>query len=276
MNIPWKIKSFSFHILSYLPDRALYLTQRYITRRSKVGIKDIYVGWQHHADVIDQTGATRLIEFGAGKTLAQNLFLSTKVNHQTVVDLFAMAEIPMINLAIDQLRVLEVPLDGRHIKSFQELEDIYNIRYLAPFDIRDSGLKSDHFDICVSTNTLEHIPAPDIKKIFKELYRILAPGGTVSAMIDYSDHYAHSDKTISRLHYLQFSEKSWAKHNHSNHYQNRMRHNHYKDIFSHAGFGVSDENPTDVADPTGLHFKDVLLTQDDTDHATTGFWILRK
>lgn len=274
MNIPWKLKSRAFRILSYMPGRALYFAQRHITRRSKVQITEIHIGWKHHAEIIAQTGAQSLIEFGAGKTLAQNLYLSTMVKEQTVVDLFAMLELPMLNEAIVQLAALGVPLDGRPVNSLKDLQDIYGIRYIAPFDMRNSGFPDDSFDICVSTNTLEHIPAADITAIFHELFRVLRPGGHVSAMIDYSDHYAHSDPSLSRLHYLQFNARDWAAHNHSNHYQNRMRHNHHGAIFRETGFDITDALPTDYADPAGLRLLPELLTGDTTDHATTGFWKL--
>ena len=248
--------------------------QRHVTRRSRVNIHEIHVGWQYHRDVIARTGARSLIEFGAGKTLAQNLYLSDLVERQVVVDLNPMMELGMVNTAIAQLKALGAPLDGRPVASAAELEEIYGIRYLAPFDMRDTGFEDASFDICVSTNTLEHVPRDDIAAIFRELRRILRPEGRVSAMIDYSDHYAHSDRSLSRLHYLTLPETEWRRHNHPNHYQNRLRHVHYAEIFSETGFEAEAEEPTDYADPAGLAIRPELVTGAPTDHATTGFWQL--
>ena len=39
----------------------------------------------------------------------------------------------------------------------------------------------------------------------------MSTGGVISAVIDYTDHYAYTDKTIGMLNYLQFSESEWTK-----------------------------------------------------------------
>lgn len=276
MKIPFKLKSRAFRVLSHLPEGALYFAQRHITRRSRVHIDEIHRGWLYHAESVRNSGAKSLIEFGAGKTLAQNLYLSQYLDNQTVVDLFPMMELPMLNQAIQQLRELGVPLDPREITSLAMLQDVHNIRYIAPFDMTDTGLPDGSFDICISTNTLEHIPRASIEAIFAELSRIIAWGGQISAMIDYSDHYAHSDKSITRLHYLQFSDADYKVHNHDNHYQNRMRHDHYRAIFESTGFQTLEEGPVDICDPAGLDLRDDMLTGNEDDFATTGFWRLAK
>lgn len=276
MNIPFKLKSLAFRVLSFLPPGALYFAQRNITRRSRVKISEIHRGWEFHAESIQKSGARTLLEFGAGKTLAQNLYLSQFVDQQTVVDLFPMLELPMLNQAVHQLRALGVPLDAREITSFSMLQDIHNIRYVAPYDMTATDFSDNSFDICVSTNTLEHIPKTSIEGIFAELHRVIAKDGEVSAMVDYSDHYAHSDKSITRLHYLQYSEAAYKMHNHANHYQNRLRHDHYRQIFMAAGFKVLEDNPTDTCDPATLSFCEDLLSGHESDYATSGFWRLTK
>ncbi len=244
--------------------------------QSRVSYREIHSGWAHHKAMIQKTGAKTLIEFGAGRTLAQNLFLSQFVEKQVVVDISAMLDVNMVNQAIDGLVELGAEIDGRHISSLKHLEDIYNIEYRAPFDIRSTDFGDGSFDICVSTNVLEHIPADDIEAILRELHRILKEGGHVSAMIDYSDHYAHSDPSIGRLNYLQYAPSSWKKYNPSNHYQNRLRHEHYGSIFKKNGFTAIAENPTNYAVPAGVQPVDELLTGSETDFATTGYWLLRK
>ncbi len=276
MNIPFKLKSRAFRILSFFPPGALYFVQRNITRRSQVRITEIHRGWSFHAESIQQSSAQSLLEFGAGKTLAQNLYLSQFVEEQTVVDLFPMLELPMLNQAVHQLRELGVPLDEREITSLSTLRDVYNINYIAPYNMAATNFPENKFDICVSTNTLEHIPKVSIESIFAELHRVIAKGGQVSAMIDYSDHYAHSDKSITRLHYLQFSEVEYKAYNHTKHYQNRLRHEHYRQIFAAAGFDVLKDEPTDACDATTLALCEDLLSGNDSDYATTGFWRLNK
>ncbi len=275
MKIPWKLKSRLFKILTYFPSNTLYLVQQHITRQAKVRVTEPYIGWEHHRKIIEMTGASRVIEFGAGKSLVQNLYLAVYAESQTVVDLFPMIDIDLVNEAVHQLGSIGAEIDGRPASSVKLLKDIYNIRYLAPFNMLDTGFDDNSFDLCISTNTLEHIPAADIRSIFIELRRLLGPNGNVSAMIDYSDHYAHSDPSIGRLNYLQFTAKEWEKHNHHNHYQNRLRHLQYGEIFKSAGFEPVTQECTDYCDPAGLDLVDDLLTGDQTDFATTGFWHLK-
>ena len=66
---------------------------------------------------------------------------------------------------------------------------------------------------------------------FSELYKKLKDKGIVSLIIDYSDHYAHTDNNISLLNFLKFSNHQWKRYNHKIHFQNRLRHYEYIDIF---------------------------------------------
>ena len=171
MNIPWKLKSRLFRVLSYLPGGFLYFAQQHITGKSKVRIGEPYIGWEHHLEIIKSTNAKKVIEFGAGKSLAQNLFLSAYVESQCVVDLNPMLDLQMVNEAINQLKAIGVKIDGRNISSIDELRDIYNIQYLAPYDMRQTDFDTGSFDLCISTNTLEHIPASDIHHAIQQTNR---------------------------------------------------------------------------------------------------------
>lgn len=118
----------------------------------------------------------------------------------------------------------------------------YGIEYKAPYEASNTDLLDKSLDACISSNTLEHIPKESIVAIFKELHRTLKDTGIVSAGIDYSDHYAHTDSNITLLNYLNFSESEWRKYNHNCHYQNRLHHNDYKLIFIDCGFEIVSEN----------------------------------
>jgi len=274
MNIPWKLKSVAFSALNYMPDVTLYILQKYVTGNSKVKFSTPYVGWEYHKNSVAKMGAKRLLEFGAGKNLAQNIFLSALVEQQVVVDLFPMLDVNQVNDGIRRLKEIGAPIDGRSIADLDDLEKIYSIRYLAPLDMRKTNFNDGEFDICISTNTLEHIPREDIESIFLELFRIVKPNGCISAMIDYSDHYAHTDRSITRLNYLRFTEAEWKQHNHAKHYQNRMRHDHYAEIFKYAGFEVMEEDPTNIETRESGRLRPELLTGHKEDFATTGFWRL--
>ena len=107
---------------------------------------------------------------------------------------------------------------------------------MAPYDAEKIQLLDNSIEACISTNTLEHIPKIDIIGIFSELYKKLIDEGIVSLIIDYSDHYAHTDNNISLLNFLKFSHSQWKRYNHKLHFQNRLRHYEYIDIFEKIGF----------------------------------------
>ena len=62
----------------------------------------------------------------------------------------------------------------------------------------------------------------------------------MSSNIDYSDHYSHTDKNISGLNYLSYSEKEWKKYNNLYLFQNRLRHQDYKKIFKYSGYKIKN------------------------------------
>ena len=71
---------------------------------------------------------------------------------------------------------------------------------------------------------------------------MLKKNGFVSSVIDYSDHYSHTDKNISPLNFLKFNKKNWKKYNNSYLYQNRLRHSDYKILFKNLDFIIEKEH----------------------------------
>jgi hypothetical protein len=74
-----------------------------------------------------------------------------------------------------------------------------------------------------------------------ECRRLLSAAGVMSLLIDYTDHYAYFDSTISLYNYLQYSDSTWAPFSPSLHYQNRLRHRDYVDLLGEAGFQLVEE-----------------------------------
>ncbi len=242
-NIPWKFKSFIFSWISFFnASKFLYFLQRYVTKRSRIGNLVISPNWQIHKNSLKQYKTTDVIyEFGAGKTLVENLYISDIVKKQFVVDLYSMIEFDLVDSVRKKLMNMVKFRSKVKIKSLRDLQD-YGIYYIAPYDTTKTHLGNKSIDACISTNTLEHIPKSDIISIFNELHRILKDEGIISAIIDYSDHYAHTDDSISLLNFLKFTPHQWKKYNHKFNFQNRLRHYEYINIFKNAGFTVIKEN----------------------------------
>ena len=222
-------------------DSILYLAQKYLTRRSKRSFTRQIRRWHQHEAVIKKVNASPVIfEFGAGKDLAQNLFLSSWAGKQYLVDLNFMLDLDLCESARLELVENFILEDRGKLSSVNDLLK-YGIHYNAPADAANTDLADESIDVCISTATLEHIPEVSICKILTELYRIIKVGGLVSAVIDYSDHYSHTDSSISQLNFLKYSEDKWARYNHRSHYQNRLRHDRYVELFKENGFNLLQE-----------------------------------
>ena len=242
LNIPWKIKSLIFSFIDYLYlTKLLYFLQKYITKRSRITSLVESPNWIMHKDALNKYKTNNVVfEFGAGKSLVQNIYLSKFVKKQFVVDLYPMIDFELVDSERQQLLEIEKLRSRVKIKNLKDLEH-YGIYYIAPYDATKIHLSDKSIDACISTNTLEHIPKGDIILIFSELYKKLKDEGIASLIIDYSDHYAHTDNNISLLNFLKYSQHQWKRYNHKIHFQNRLRHYEYIAIFEKIGFKAIKE-----------------------------------
>ena len=277
MYIPWKLKSRIFSLIdTFNAPPALYFLQKHITKRSRITKVSIDGNWVRHRESLIKYGCKDFVfEFGGGKSLAQNLFLSDEIDKQLVVDLNHMIDLELVNRAKELLVSHTKLKSSKDIYSVHDLKS-YGITYKAPYDASRTDLDDKSLDACVSTNTLEHIPVESIKQIFVELSRVLKDRGIVSAKIDYSDHYAHTDSSISLLNYLYYSDAEWQKYNHSCHYQNRLRHNDYKRIFDACGFGVVEEELHHGEGNIPSDLIEKFRGEDKSWSATSAYFVLRK
>jgi SAM-dependent methyltransferase len=275
VRINWKLKSVIFSAIDlFNAPQVLYFLQRHVTGRSKVNIDAVEDVWRLHRDSLESLNAPSLIEFGAGKNLRQNIYLSAFCRAQTVVDLFPMLEIDQFNSAARQISALVPDIPFHECASLSDIERCYGITYRAPFDMAHAPLDDNCLDCCVSTNTMEHLPVETLRSILSELTRVIRPGGLISAKIDYSDHYSHTDRGIGPLNFLSYTEEQWRKHNHHHHYQNRLRHYHYRQFFADAGLGIEYDEPVFTADKPAV-MADGRDPSEPTVHATAGLFRLR-
>ncbi len=95
--------------------------------------------------------------------------------------------------------------------SLEELMATTCTRYMAPADASRLALAPASVDYHVSFTVLEHIPPSGLRGIFQEARRLLRPDGLLVHYIDFTDHFAHSDPTISSVNFLQFSDREWER-----------------------------------------------------------------
>ena len=273
MQINWRLKSTIFALIdAFRANYLLYALQKNVTRRSRRENLSINPAWEDHREALEANQCTNFVfEFGAGKDLAQNLFLSAFVGKQLVIDLYPMVDWTLVNQS--RLRFLDLRSQTPIRNRFDLLE--YGIDYAAPCDAADLPLPDRSVDGCVSTNVLEHIPEKQIVRILTELRRVLKIDGVVSAQIDYSDHYAHTDSRISLWNFLNFSDSEWSRHNHACHFQNRLRHHEYRRLFIKCGFQVLQEEPRYSSSPVPRSIASKYENDALEWEATSGYFLLK-
>lgn len=242
LQINWKLKSLLYRILAFFNlYKTLFFIQKNITKRSKIKLDKKIFYWDYHYKFLKENNSKKILEIGAGKSLAQNIYLSymfKKKVKQTLIDISMMLDLDLFNQANDQisemLKVDKIP----SAYSVEDLEKNFNLIYLAPADLQKIKENKLEFDACISSTTLEHIPKNELERIFKSLKEIVKKDGIISALIDYSDHYSHTDKSICNLNFLQFSSKKWMSYNTPMLFQNRLRHQDYRKLFGSMGFKI--------------------------------------
>jgi len=112
---------------------------------------------------------------------------------------------------------------------------IAGIEYRAPADGTRSGLPAQSIDLHLSYTVLQHIPYAVLLDLLGEATRVLAPGGLACHHIDLSDQFARGDASISRAHFLKYSEGEWAAYGDNQFaYHNRLRAADYERLYREA------------------------------------------
>jgi hypothetical protein len=187
------------------------------------------------------------LEFGAGGDLLAPLLLSAAGAEKIITcDITRLATTERVNNIIRQLRSMGVPGHWREIASFDELESIYRIQYLAPIDVTQTRLPAKSVNFVWSTSCLEHVPTAAIRPILVECMRVCS--GRMSFIIDYHDHY----DGVSRVNFYRFSERQWSWFNPAWHHQNRLRHVDFEQLFNDLKLSALVNERTNMATPDEL------------------------
>jgi|LakMenEpi03Aug12_release.lakeMendotaPanAssembly.Ray.scaffolds.fasta_scaffold522516_1 SAM-dependent methyltransferase len=123
-----------------------------------------------------------------------------------------------------------------------DLLKVANIEYRAPENASKINLPDGSVDIHFSNTVLEHISRKALLEIFAEGKRILKPDGIFIHNIDLSDHFAHTDSSISKTNFLKYNQATWnllAGNKFA--FCNRMRVKEYREIFAKLGLTIISE-----------------------------------
>lgn len=247
----WKFKNIAFKILAVAPaGKQLHaLAQTFVTGRRRMVIGKSVATYAHHVDAIARHGGAAgktILEFGSGRNLIAVLLLSAAgAKRVYAFDIERLATTELVNDAIAQAREMNLPWAGAD--PWPSISDIdadlqakYRIFYRAPGDASSTGLPDRSVDWICSTATLEHIPPAVIEAIMTEARRILKPDGHSSMIIDYHDHYASTDKSITPYNFYRYSDQEWRRYNPRMHYVNRLRHSDFVKLFSQLNFEITE------------------------------------
>lgn len=256
----WKAKAALQTLFSHVPGREAlnYLCQRRIFRNLPVNDATLRATAQdarRHLENLTRHGTVPVneatfYEFGAGKDLVVPLtYYCLGVREQLIIDIRDLAR---EELVVDALRrlgtgvvpdLVRSPEAALGVSGRQQRLTALGIAYRAPCDARATGLANTSVDYITSTSTLEHIPPADIRLILRECRRILRPGGVMSMLIDYQDHYSYADSSISVYNFLRYDEREWVRWNPALQYQNRLRHSDHLAMFTDEAFEIIDDDP---------------------------------
>jgi hypothetical protein len=200
-------------------------------------------------------GAQRTLTIDLNPYLKEELVAETlsyiSENEQTVSRLFG----PLI----DRKRFSELLAFSRNSQpTLSEFLDLCRIDYVAPGDAANTGLPEHSIDFHTSYTVFEHIPLEVLRQILMEGNRIMRKNGLFIHKIDYSDHFSHSDKRISAINFLQYSDDDWERYAGNRYmYMNRLRHDDFITLFESVGHRIVEAQPD-----LDQHSRDLLTGRD--------------
>jgi len=128
------------------------------------------------------------------------------------------------------------------ISGAASLKDLFSkagIIYNAPGDASKTGLPDHSVDIVYSYAVLEHVAPAVISEFDKEAKRILKKDGLVFHVIGLHDHYTGIGKGITKVNFLQYSERVWSFFIYNKiAYHNRLREKTFIELFKKSGAKV--------------------------------------
>jgi len=243
----WKIKAAAFRALTVLPYGAdlHFFAQRRLTGTLPRSAASLALYWEQARALLALWSAHQgtprpdaLLEIGAGRDLAGPLaLLQMGVARVLASDVQRLARIDLVCHAAAHM-ARRADSTKAPPTSWAELEGL-GLCYRAPDRVR--APYPEAFACTYSNAVLEHVPRGELPALLGGLKSATRPGGLSIHFIDYSDHYARSDRTLSRFNFLTFTDRQWAKYNTALQHVNRLRHGDYLTLFRGAGFTIAEE-----------------------------------
>ncbi len=307
----WKFKAAIQNSVAALPDSLSYATYYWIQRRFG-GLKNVNpVGrlqsgletWQRIVEAGGAPSEKVFFEVGTGRmALAPLAYWLMGAEKTITVDLNPYLKFELIQESLQYMwRNLEEIrglfgslLQESRLESLRQLTqgtsfsqdqflDHCRIQYIAPGDAAKTPLSPGSIDFHTSYQVFEHIPREILGQILAEGNRIIRDQGLFVHHIDYSDHFSHSDSSISAINFLQYSDPQWEKYAGNRYmYMNRMRHDDYLDLFHQSGHQICGDHPDtdpsllDLLQSGRLKLDEQFASKTAEVLSITGSWILSR
>jgi SAM-dependent methyltransferase len=128
--------------------------------------------------------------------------------------------------------------------TLSEFLELCRLDYIAPGDAANTHLPDQSIDFHTSYTVFEHIPLEVLRRILKEGNRLMRKNGLFVHKIDYSDHFSHSDNSISAINFLRYSDNEWEMYAGNRYmYMNRLRHDDFLGLFESVGHRIIEAQP---------------------------------
>jgi SAM-dependent methyltransferase len=266
----WKTKAAIQSIVSLLPSSLSYAAYYWIQRnfgglKKMIPIYHLQAGIEVWSLLLEQGHNPKnkvFFEVGTGRTILVPLAfwlmgakktITIDKNPYMKVELIQENNQYILNNQDEIKRIFGSLLDRERFKKLVEFSlnpvflmgdflTLTNTTYIAPGDASSTPLQANTIDYHVSYTVFEHIPPTILLNILKEGNRIIRDDGLFIHRIDYSDHFSHSDNTISSINFLQYSDKEWNKYAGNRYmYMNRLRHDDCIRLFESSGHTIVKE-----------------------------------
>jgi SAM-dependent methyltransferase len=307
----WKSKARIQNLISHLPSSLSYSTYYWLQRhfgslkrinpvsRLRAGVET----WGHIAELGCNPVGKTFLEVGTGRVpLVPIAYWLMGAGRTITIDLNPYLRAELIEESLKYVsdeceeieRIFGSLLDTRRLHdlldyhkspafSLHSFLEFCCINYVAPGDAANTGLADNVVDFHTSYTVLEHVPAEVLKTIIEEGNRILRDDGLFVHRIDYSDHFSHSDKAISAINFLQYSDSEWERYAGNRYmYMNRLRHDDFLNLFESAGHRVlldlpdMDERALALLRSGTLRLDDRFANKSEHTLATAAAWIVSR
>ena len=173
-------------------------------------------------------GARKVVTVDVNRYLKRDIIIE---GIKSIIESYKDAYIDHCKMDIKELEKLKNNIEENK-RAIDEIMENFGVFYRAPVEAINIGKMKERFNAIITYNVLEHIPVVELKRVLEESEKTLLDTGIYIHKIDYSDHFEHSDKNISEINFLKYSEEEFSKLAGNRYmYMNRLRDDDFEELF---------------------------------------------